>query len=268
MLERDAHRPRGPQRAVGQRLLQDLLVVLDVGRVALQQHVGVAVDEARRDREPRGVHHLSAGRDCVTHRLDPAVLDDDHRPGPDLLADRVQQPAGLHRDDRRLLLSERDAAQERCHARHDPHETPPLPRREGGGVWHARATRSLANALAEATRPAVAQRWRRTSRAALSLSPRDSSPSSDRCWRGDVARDPGRRHEPGLVHELQQTLRRDAREAEERGELGVVPGEAPRRLVARGAEHVPAFVSTEGKQPAQESVLHPTPQPFPPRGRW
>ena len=50
VLERDAHRPAGSQSAIGQRLLEELLVVLDVGRVALKHHVGVGVDEARRRR--------------------------------------------------------------------------------------------------------------------------------------------------------------------------------------------------------------------------
>ena len=93
--------PRGAERAVGQRLLEQLRVVVRRGGVALEQHVGVPVDEAGQHVVPAQVDHGRAGGDGGADLPDAAVLDHDHDVLEDLLVRDIEQPACLDGGHRR-----------------------------------------------------------------------------------------------------------------------------------------------------------------------
>ena len=97
MIEGDAHGLGGAQRPVGRGLLEELGVVVVGGGVALQEDVGVRVDEAGQegaatqvdDPRPRG----GRGRNL----LDPPSLHDHEGGAADLLGGHVEKAVGPNR---------------------------------------------------------------------------------------------------------------------------------------------------------------------------
>ena len=77
VLEADLQRPHRPRDAVGRVLLEDLLVVLDGGRVALEQDVGMGVDQARKKHAVAEVDDARAGGRGGADAFDPIPHDDD-----------------------------------------------------------------------------------------------------------------------------------------------------------------------------------------------
>src|SRR5439155_698301 len=82
VLEREPRVARAEDGAVGDRLVQELLVVRLRRGIALEQQMGVGVDEAREHGELREVDHPSGARlprhlSQRSHGLDPLALDDD-----------------------------------------------------------------------------------------------------------------------------------------------------------------------------------------------
>ena len=95
VLEADLQRPHGAGDAVGRVLLEDLLVVLDRRRVALEKDVRVGVDQAGQEHPVAEVDDAGAGRHGRSDALDPVADHDDDRP--------FDVPAGLHVEEARGL---------------------------------------------------------------------------------------------------------------------------------------------------------------------
>jgi hypothetical protein len=115
VLERDlqgSHRAGDPVRRV---LLQNLVVVLPIGRVALDEDVRMGVDQARQQGPAAEVDDARAGRDrgrVGRHALDPASRDDDDgmlRVAP---ARDIEEPRRAQDDRLRILLCADDGRDE------------------------------------------------------------------------------------------------------------------------------------------------------------
>ena len=105
MLQRDAGVARPENRPVGDRLIQQLLVVVGAGDVTLQEQVRVGVDHARQHGHRREIDHARVARLRLylgerADRLDALAFYQDPHASLDRLAAAVDQATRL--DENRL----------------------------------------------------------------------------------------------------------------------------------------------------------------------
>ena len=89
IVQRDLHCLAGAQRAVRQRFLEKLCVVILGGDVALQQRVDVRVDQAGQQRHVAEVDHLRVRGNGAADRLDLVAADHDRGRRDDIAAAAV-----------------------------------------------------------------------------------------------------------------------------------------------------------------------------------
>ena len=99
MFQGDLHRSAGSQRSVGHRLLEELLVVIGGGDVALQQDVGMSIDQTGEQRHVAEVDRMRVGRDGAADRLDVAAADHDQSGRNDISAAPVDHASGAKGND-------------------------------------------------------------------------------------------------------------------------------------------------------------------------
>ena len=91
-------RLRSQDRAVRVRLLQDLVVIIFLGDVALQQHVRVRVDQSRQARLARQIDHLRSARRRRSDLRNLLSLDLHYHIAPRLLRPAVNQRSAVQID--------------------------------------------------------------------------------------------------------------------------------------------------------------------------
>jgi hypothetical protein len=106
VLERDLQRPDGARHSMRRIFLKDLIVVLGLGRVSLQEHVRVDVDQTGQERAVPEVENARSRRRRRADALDPPVAHDDDGRGDVAAGAYVEHPARAD-GDRHGLLSGR-----------------------------------------------------------------------------------------------------------------------------------------------------------------
>src|ERR1019366_428615 len=99
VIERDLQRLRCTQRAIRQRFLEELDVVVVRGNVALQQRVDVRIDQSGQQRHVAEVDDLHASGNGTADRLDLVATYDDHRGRDDLTAASVDEARRTNGDE-------------------------------------------------------------------------------------------------------------------------------------------------------------------------